>query len=57
MNKLNLTSPQHAIYNNPNYGPTLGGFCIYISDRAHENNNSNVNPATCYKSVMFENNQ
>ncbi len=36
MNRLNLTSPQNAIYNGPNYGPTFGGgHCIYISDKAH----------------------
>ena len=58
MNRLNLTYPQQAIYNYANYGPTFGsGHCIYISDKANQNSNSYVQPATCYKSVMFENNQ
>ncbi len=57
MNRLNLTSPNVAIYNHPDNGPHFGGTCIYISDKAHQNANSYSFPANHYKSVMFENNQ
>ncbi len=40
-----------------NYGPTFGAFCLFIQDKAHENNNSGCQPATSYKGLIFENDQ
>ena len=35
-----VTSPSHAICRWPSYGPTFGGYNIYIADNANSNANS-----------------